>query len=209
MEVGKLKKDLEDLSSFASKNGATEVKVIESSKVVVDERVQLKCAYPPCIYYGKSLMCPPYTPKAKDFREIVKKYDFAIAAQITRAYDDELKKYLNVNGAKFQDVINNPEFQKEMKVVMDDVTKRLRNLIASIEREAFSRGYYLSIGLGSGTCLLCETCELKYPCKHPWEARPSMEAMGIDITRTMRNAGLQLTWNSGEKITLNCLVLIG
>lgn len=154
-------------------------------------------------------MCPPYTPSAKDFREIVKKYDYAIVAQISHPYADEVKKYLNVEGAEFQDIVKDPEFQKEMKILWDAVSKKFRTLISSIEREAFNKGYYLSIGLGSGACTLCETCELKFPCKHPWEARPSMEAMGIDITRTMKNAGLQLTWNSKDRITMNCLILIG
>jgi len=36
---------------------------------------------------------------------------------------------------------------------------------------------------------LCEECSLDKGCKHPREARPSMEACGIDVFKTARTAG--------------------
>ncbi len=209
LEADKERKDVEKLASFAIKNGAKEAKVMEADKVVVDERVQMKCRYPPCANYGKNLMCPPYVMNAKEFREIVAKYKYAIAVQLECLVDDELKAMIG-GDKSFKDLSNNAEYRAKIeKVFQENIAKKMGKLISAIEKEAFVKGYYLSLGLGMGGCMLCPVCELKFPCKHPWEARPSMEALGIDVTRTVKNAGLQLSWGSKDIITLNGLILIG
>jgi predicted metal-binding protein len=86
--------------------------------------------------------------------------------------------------------------------------KELETVVSAVEREALNKGYYLSLGLTAGTCRLCNTCDLMWPCKHPWEARPSMEAVGIDVHKTAKNAGLSLKWNSKDFMTLTGLILI-
>jgi len=210
LEPDKGRKDAEELATFAVKNGAKEAKVMEANKVVVDERVQMKCRYPPCNNYGKNLMCPPYTMSAKEFREIVGKYKYAIALQREVPINDELKAMIT-GDTSFIDLNKSAEYHAIIEKEKEIVGKEMGTLISAIERKAFLKGYYLSLGLamlGDG-CNLCPVCELKYPCKHPWEARPSMEALGIDVTRTMKNAGLQLLWGSKDIMTLNGLILIG
>jgi predicted metal-binding protein len=64
----------------------------------------------------------------------------------------------------------------------------IKEIVSNLEREAFLSGYYKAFGMGSGPCYLCDTCDTKKPCKHTEEARPSMEACGIDVFRTARNA---------------------
>jgi predicted metal-binding protein len=58
-----------------------------------------------------------------------------------------------------------------------------------LEREAFLSGYYKAFGMGSGPCNLCGTCDTSKVCRHAEQARPSMEACGIDVYRTARTAG--------------------
>jgi predicted metal-binding protein len=65
----------------------------------------------------------------------------------------------------------------------------IKAIVYTLEREAFLSGYYKAFGMGSGPCNLCETCDLKKGCKHTDQARPSMEACGIDVYRTARTAG--------------------
>jgi len=92
---------------------------------------------------------------------------------------------------------------------LNDDWKRFHSLISNIERESFKRGYYLSLGLVMGSCRLCEECDTKKACEHPYEARPSMEAMGIDVFKTAKNSGLGFEWNTKKSIMYNGLVLIG
>ena len=68
----------------------------------------------------------------------------------------------------------------------EDVTE----IAVKIERMAFLDGYYKAFAMGSGPCRLCSECTLKSnECRHAYEARPSMEACGIDVYQTVRTNG--------------------
>ena len=67
-----------------------------------------------------------------------------------------------------------------------------RETLAEIERQVFLKGYYKAFTMASGPCRLCEECNLEEPCLHPRQARPSMEACGIDVFRTARDAGFPI-----------------
>ena len=85
----------------------------------------------------------------------------------------------------------------------------LRELVSALEREAFLGGNYQALGLGAGSCHLCPECDLT-SCQHPREARPSMEASGIDVYATARNNGypLQVTADHNCEPNYYGLVLI-
>lgn len=67
----------------------------------------------------------------------------------------------------------------------------VRQVVPKLERAAFLEGYYRAFGLCSGPCELCEECNLE-SCLHPDEARPAMEACGIDVFQTARASGLPI-----------------
>jgi predicted metal-binding protein len=68
----------------------------------------------------------------------------------------------------------------------------ISKIVFRLEREAFLAGYYKALGMGAGPCRLCRTCRLKSGCRHLEEARPSMEACGIDVFSTVRSNGFKL-----------------
>jgi predicted metal-binding protein len=63
-----------------------------------------------------------------------------------------------------------------------------KRIAAALERETFLAGYYKAFGLGSGPCRLCDECAFDEGCRHADEARPSMEACGIDVFQTVRSS---------------------
>jgi predicted metal-binding protein len=65
----------------------------------------------------------------------------------------------------------------------------VKSIVYTLEREAFLSGYYKAFGMGAGPCFLCDKCNVQKRCKHSEEARPSMEACGIDVYQTARTAG--------------------
>lgn len=65
---------------------------------------------------------------------------------------------------------------------------RVKPIVVALEREAFLAGHYTAFALGEGPCHLCEDCNLQR-CIHPREARPAMEACGIDVFATARGNG--------------------
>ena len=60
--------------------------------------------------------------------------------------------------------------------------------MVTLERETFLQGYYRAFAFGAGPCMLCKSCP-EEGCKHPDQARPSMEACGIDVFATARGNG--------------------
>jgi predicted metal-binding protein len=61
-----------------------------------------------------------------------------------------------------------------------------KKIAVKLEREVFLAGYYKALGLGSGPCPLCKECAFEEGCRHPDEARPAMEACGINVFATVR-----------------------
>jgi predicted metal-binding protein len=68
----------------------------------------------------------------------------------------------------------------------------LNEIMVRLEIEIFLDGYYKAWSMGSGPCRLCKACDLTGPCKHGYEARPSMEACGIDVYKTARDNGFHI-----------------
>ncbi|MGD8241129.1 MAG: DUF2284 domain-containing protein [Armatimonadota bacterium] len=70
--------------------------------------------------------------------------------------------------------------------------RNVKQLVVTLEREIFLEGYYKALALGAGPCGLCDECDTEGLCQHPREARPAMEASGIDVFATARSAGLPI-----------------
>jgi predicted metal-binding protein len=68
-------------------------------------------------------------------------------------------------------------------------SKLLNEMMVRLEIEIFLDGYYKAWSMGSGPCRLCKECDVTDSCKHGYEARPSMEACGIDVFKTARDHG--------------------
>ena len=68
----------------------------------------------------------------------------------------------------------------------------INEIVPNLEREIFLAGYYKALGFGSGPCYLCERCNIKGRCKYPYDARPAMEACGIDVFHTARVNGFPI-----------------
>ena len=74
----------------------------------------------------------------------------------------------------------------------DEHYEPVRRVVAALEREVFLSGYYKAFAFACGGCDLCDECNLGGPCPHPREARPAMEACGIDVFATARNNGFPI-----------------
>ena len=69
---------------------------------------------------------------------------------------------------------------------------RVKELVVTLEREAFLANYYKAFSYGSGPCHLCEKCAFEAGCRYPHQARPCMEASGVDVYKTARDAGFPI-----------------
>ncbi len=183
----KVKKIAETLK----KKGASEVKLIKTSDIVVDDRVRLKCQIPVCESYGRNLMCPPYAPSVSDFRAALENFDKGLLIQVTVPLD---RKPIGKAKAIF------------------DPARVLHEIVNMGERLCFEAGYRFATGLIGGHCRLCKECvavHFESHCRHPFRARPSMEAMGIDVVATAENAKLPVSpFPVQDRVTWTGLILL-
>ena len=202
----KVESDLSILCEEAKNLGAMNAKAIKSSDIIVDPRANLKCQVPICPYYGNNLMCPPYVMKASEFQEILSKYEYAVLVQVEMSFPEEL--------------IQAAQKAENLAVLLRDINylqplipslNKFDELINKIEAAAFNLGYRFAAGFSGGTCKLCDECVAKQPgesCRHPFKARPSMEAMGIDVVKTAEKAGVTANATAMNTIVVYGLVLV-
>lgn len=183
--------------------GADEAKIIDTSEIVVDKRVRLKCLVPVCSSYGRSLMCPPNLMSVDEFASVLGLYRKALIVQIEAEYDSKDKS----EGPLTRQTCD----EAEKSTNTQDWQIKLHRMVNRLEAMAFKEGFYLAAGLTGGDCALCPECvtpQSGESCRHPFEARPSMEAMGIDVLKTCDNAGLPLSLSSEKKVRWTGLVLL-
>lgn len=83
------------------------------------------------------------------------------------------------------------EYQKAILIEAPN-SRKVREIVVSLEDSLKSKGFYKAFGLCATVCDLCEECTIETYCKHPTEARPTLRAFGVDISKTIFNNG----WNS-------------
>lgn len=88
-------------------------------------------------------------------------------------------------------------------LVHGDATVEIRGIMVPLEREAFLAGFYKAFAFSCGPCNLCATCAFEKGCRHAGEARPAMEASGIDVYATAHAAGLPIEVVTGPKCAQN------
>lgn len=208
--MSQVETNLKVLCKLAKRFGATNAASFSAKSVVVDERVRLKCLVPVCDDYGLNLMCPPNVMSVQEFREVLAKYDWVILIQIEELIPAEM-----INEIRQADDVaalyKNAKFLDTYKKSFNPVKLKLHRIVHKVEAQAFALGYRFATGFIAGSCKLCPGCVAKdsqEPCRHPFRARPSMEAVGIDVFKTAENAGLPFDMPPKNSIVWNGLVLI-
>ena len=184
-------KILDNIISLLKERGASAVVLANIADIIVDERVRLKCRVPVCDSYNKNLMCPPYVPSVAEFREALRNYEQALLVQISADLNETCT--------------NAPREEVFLPA------RKLHELVNLGEREAFTAGFRFAAGFIGGCCRLCDECiavQGGTSCRFPFKARPSMEAMGIDVIATAEKAGLPLTFPIKNKVTWTGLILL-
>lgn len=156
-------RSVEDFCQQALERGADGAKAIDPGSVVTAEWVRLKCQFG-CSGFGRSHCCPPYTPTPELTRRVIDSYQKAILLHRQIA-----------EGSKRR-----------------EETKRFNEMVIRLEIDIFLDGYYKALCMTSGPCRLCKECDLNRPCQRGMDARPSMEACGVDVFQTARRNGFPI-----------------
>jgi len=198
------------LVKLALENGASDAKIISADKVVVEDRVVLKCKVG-CNHYGKTLACPPYTPSAEEFRKIVSEYSYAMFMKFKSKAEADPEVYKKLTVAETDPTVPKEIKEKAAKFWADwkDDKRKMLQSVVDLEKAAMSNGYGLAIAFASGTCQLCEKCNTETKiCVHPNLARWSEDAVGVNVRKTASNAGIEFSFPFAKNPESFALLLI-
>ncbi len=195
--------DLTTLCAKAKSLGASRAVPLSVDLIFTDPRVRLKCQVPICPNYGRNLMCPPNTITPAEFAEALAKYDAAIIVQFDVEPDGAMLE--KIKGTPLTELEDHAAY----KEVLSGPSKSMMEALANLEQEAGRMGYRFAAALAAGPCTLCDTCAGPTgPCRHPFSARPSMEAVGIDVIATADKAGVPIKYPAEGKVIWTGLLLV-
>lgn len=210
---------LRQLEAYALEQGAYRAKVFPAEDVIVDERVRMKCQIPLCPHYGHCLTCPPNVPSVEEFRQALKHYRKALLVQTRSSLSGEIDAYTKEEVLAFFRSPGKAAKEKggqgggqqndfsDVKIA----AVRLHKLVNEVEGRAMALGFPYALGLIGGECMLCPTCVgvgSAQACRRPFEARPSMEGVGIDVIQTSIRAGLPFDMPPKTEIVWSGLLLV-
>lgn len=214
-DIPVFERDMADICALAKAKGADTAALIKARHVAVDERVTWKCRIPLCECYGQCHMDPPHSPTAEETARVVSRYEYAILTDVGMPLPKEYWDFIQTEDlplCRFQYTQEAMEFERQTQIPL---WHKLHDIVMTIEREAHNRGYFFAMGYVASTCYLCYDpanpvtyCDTTQLCRRPYEARPSMEAAGMDVFSTYRNAGLELHMASRERLSWSGLVLV-
>ena len=159
-------KDRQELTALFHKHGYTDFQWVEPKEVVVSQWVRTKCMFG-CGNYGHNASCPPNVPSIAEVRQLFAEYSTMAIFHFSHAVDK-------------------PEDRHAW-------TRGINQELLTLERELFLAGHYKAFLLCCDSCHLCDDCSgTRETCKIPRSARPSPEAMAIDVFATVRKVGFPI-----------------
>jgi predicted metal-binding protein len=169
--------DIQKIEELAKHFGAEECKWTSGKEVQVGQWVRFKCMFG-CESYGKKGGCPPAVPPVPECRALFAEYDRILVMRLSTKLED-------------------PEDRKKWCL------KRNAKLL-KLEREVFLSGYHKVFLLKMDECRMCKDCAAtRIDCKNPKLARPSPEALAVDVFGTVRALGFPIEVLSEYDQTMN------
>ncbi|MBW2615325.1 MAG: DUF2284 domain-containing protein [Deltaproteobacteria bacterium] len=155
--------------------GANDVRIIPADMVSIEDEIIEMCRPPFCEQYGQSANCPPHVMTPEDARQWIRPYHSALIFKI--------------------DVSPGVLFSEEGL----EIFKKVFLISARLEELSVGQGYVFSKGLAAGSCktvfcrdIPCEALINDGKCRYLSVARPSMEALGINVFRLVKDVGWEI-----------------
>ncbi len=196
ISISKKMNEFDFLVKLASDLGAVEAKIMPTSDIVVENRVLLKCITG-CPSFRKKLICPPFTPSVDEFRKMLKEYRSALLVKFKAQAETDKEVGRSLLRYKFDP--SSPKRLKEKAINFlsdwDKEKNKIHLAMLELEKAAFNEGYTFAVGFTSGSCSLCKECDIEGRiCSYPTMARYPEHAVGINIKKTVKNAGMSISF---------------
>jgi len=153
----------DQLEALFKKHSYTDFKWFDPRDIVVARWVRMKCMFG-CLEYGRTATCPPNVPSVSECQQFFREYSTGVIFH-------------------FEKTVEKPEDRHGW-------SKKVNQELLKLERDVFLSGYQKAFLLFMDSCGICAECSGKREeCKNPKSARPSPDAMSVDVFSTVRKYG--------------------
>ena len=154
------------LEGLFRQHGYSDFTWLDPRSVVVAQWVRMKCMFG-CDGYAAQACCPPNVPSVAECRRFLDEYTTGAAFH-------------------FEKLVAVPEERRQWAAGIYEGLLRL-------ERAVFLSGHQKAFMLPMSQCHFCDDCVTdKAECRRPELARPTPEALAIDLFATVRALGLPI-----------------
>ena len=148
------------LDQLIKEHGYSDYKWIDPAKIIVAQWVRMKCMFG-CSGYGRCAVCPPNTLSVAESERFFNEYNTAVILH-------------------FEGKMDKPEDRHAW-------SKKINAKLVKLERAVFLAGFERAFQLFMDSCHFCKECTgQRETCQEPELARPSPEAMAVDVYSTVR-----------------------
>jgi len=131
-----------------------------------------------CAEYGKSASCPPNVPTVDECERFFRSYNKAAIFHFEKKVDKPEDRYA--------------------------WTRQVNMKLWRLERDVFVAGYPKAFLLYMDTCYFCKDCSgSRATCFNKKMARPTPEALGVDVYSTVKAAGYPIAVLSNYSQKMN------
>ena len=172
------------LEKLFIKHRFKDFKWINPQKIVISHWVRMKCIFG-CNEYGKTATCPPNVPTFLECERFFRDYSKAVVFH-------------------FQTELEKPDDRFAW-------TRKINLKLLELEKEVFCSGFEKTFLLFMDSCNICRECqEKKEECIEPKLARPTPEALCVDVYSTVRKVGypIQVLSNYSQRMNRYAFLLI-
>ena len=142
---------------------------IDPNEVIFEENVKMNCFY--CGNYGKNWKCPPLSIHI-DFPKMFSEFNIGLLVCLVYSID-----------------------KKEERVFIRNESSRvIHRTLLELERYMLNHNHSNVLSFIGGSCKLCKDGCGKERCSNPYMARSPLEAIGINVVKTARKYGIELSF---------------
>ena len=145
---------------------------IDTSKLIIEERVRMNCFY--CAKYNTSWRCPPRIPKL-DYKKIFSEYDYAAFIYVQIPLTDS-----NYDSAR------------------KNSTLQLHHAMLACEKWLYENNHPIALSFIGGSCKLCKNGCAPDRCANPYLSRSPLEALGVNVVKSAKEYGIEITFPPKE-----------
>jgi len=165
------------IEEMAKSHGLKDFEWIQPKSIITGQWVRMKCTYG-CPSYGQKGCCPPEVPSVTECERFFKEYQKGLLFHLAQKFKKPEMRFR--------------WYSKQNQRMLD------------LEREVFLSGYYKAFVFPQAPCRLCDPCTAsKQGCRHPYLARPTLEAFGVDVYATARKMGYPIQVVKGYEEEMN------